>query len=126
MKRIISLAATAVAAAGLVAIAAPANAANYDGSCGPGEFCVYADQNFNGHWADFSGDVYNYGDWNYWDAYVNLNDSVTAVKNRGTWYDVTSYQDANHSGGWLDTLSGDSRSNVGASYNDSFSSHKWW
>jgi hypothetical protein len=126
MKRIISLVATAVAAAGLVAVATPANAASYDGSCGPGEFCVYADQGYTGHYADFSGDVSNYGAWYYWDAYVSLNDDVTSVRNRGSWYDIASYQDANYSGGRLDTLSGEVRYNVGASYNDSFSSHNWW
>jgi len=89
----------AILAGGLSAVApaAPASA-NFNGTCGSGEVCLFYLENFSGPMADFYDAVADYSGWHFWNSSFWLNDNSMSVKNRANWSCAYIYRDSNYRG----------------------------
>ncbi|NEB77730.1 hypothetical protein G3I40_21305 [Streptomyces sp. SID14478] len=118
------LAASALSVAAVVgALAAPAQAASYDGSCNADEACLY-------RYADYTGGIYDtiqskqsYTG-TYYGTSVAIDNTVSSVKNRDTSDNLWLYQNAYWSGDTWGVPKGAS-TNLGGSFDNMPSSHCW-
>ncbi|MFT4051910.1 MAG: hypothetical protein QM677_06625 [Microbacterium sp.] len=133
-----------IAATSVIPIAA--NASGH--SCSSGDVCVFNNASFDADpegglgvtnpWSAFSGGYYNMSSWPsphtynnpdvcnnvyaFW-AICNLNDTISAAKNKDSTYKVRLFNDAGYSGNYqtLRPLTSDSQ----VTYNDQISSECW-
>lgn len=133
-----------VAALSLAPVAARADVH----SCSTGDVCVFNNASFNADppdgwgvtnpWSAFAGNYPNMHNWpsphtynnpdvcnntHAFTAACNLNDTISAAKNRSSAYKVRLFNDANYSGGFqtLNALTSDTQ----VTYNDQISSLCW-
>ncbi|RAO28933.1 hypothetical protein PSN13_05213 [Micromonospora saelicesensis] len=114
----------ALVAGAQLATATPASAA-FDGNCGSGELCLFFNVSYSGGMADFGGNISNYTSYNFYGTVHNLNDNSASGKNYSSFQDVHMHEHANYGGSGLEFNPNQWRSNLGASWTNRGSSHRW-
>jgi len=89
VKKLYSVAATALLAVGLVVgLGSPASADTQNGNCESQEICLYYSANFSGYLKDFYESlIEDYSYYTFEGTSVHLNDNVVSIKNQQWWTD---------------------------------------
>lgn len=112
MRRLVTSALVALSLGGAVAMAAPAQAAHFDGRCDIGEICLYEHHNSGGAVADFASDVHDYTIWVFYGTRTNLNDNVSSAWNNTNFGVVYLYEHTHQNGRTIASIGAQTSRNV--------------